>query len=404
MRILYFHQHFSTPSGSTGTRSYEMAQKLLSEGHSVTMVCGSYSGGQTGLTSKFYRGKRTGNVDGIDVIEFDLSYANSTSFIARIWLFLRYALKSTSLVFTEKYDVVFATTTPLTAGIPGIVAKLFRRKPFVFEVRDLWPELPKKMGIIKNPLLLGTMTLLEKMSYRFADVLIGLSPGIVNGIEKGLGSKHTNIHMVPNGCDFRVFDTVQQATRPEDVNTDDLLVLFSGTHGQANGLNALLDVASQLMMRNEKNIKFVLVGQGKEKPTLQKRAEQEQLTNVIFLPPISKIELAKLMHGADLGAQILSNIPAFYYGTSPNKFFDYISASLPVINNYPGWLANMIDENCCGYVVPPEQPDVFADTLIAIAKDKSQLKEKALNARNLALQFRREKLADDWYKAIKEAM
>src|SRR5690606_1454211 len=158
MKILYFHQHFSTPKGSAGIRSYAMAQSLIRNGHQVTMVCGSFGAGQTGLTAPFDRGMRRGNVDGIDIIEFELPYSNSLSFLKRILIFLSFAFKSIKVAFTEIYDVLFATTTPLTAGIPGIFAKWFRRKPFVFEVRDLWPELPKAMGVIKNPIILWMMS------------------------------------------------------------------------------------------------------------------------------------------------------------------------------------------------------------------------------------------------------
>ena len=123
MKILYFHQHFSTPKGSAGIRSYAMAQSLIRNGHQVTMVCGSFGAGQTGLTEPFKSGVRKGNVDGIDIIEFELPYSNSLSFLKRILIFLSFAFKSIKVAFTENYDVLFATTTPLTAGIPGIFAK-----------------------------------------------------------------------------------------------------------------------------------------------------------------------------------------------------------------------------------------------------------------------------------------
>ena len=134
MKVLYFHQHFTTPKGSAGIRSYEMARRLISRGHQVTMVCGSYGGGQTGLAQPFVNGKRRGFVDGIDIVEFDLAYSNADGFIKRTATFVKFAFRSIGLVFLEQYDVLFATTTPLTAGIPGIFSRWLRRKPFVFEV------------------------------------------------------------------------------------------------------------------------------------------------------------------------------------------------------------------------------------------------------------------------------
>ena len=396
MRVLYFHQHFSTPNGAAGIRSYQMAQRLIHKGHKVTMICGSYNGGETGLVSPFVNGRRSGSVEGIDVIEFNLAYSNSDGLVKRAILFLKFALRSIILVFSESYDVVFATTTPLTAGIPGIFARWLRRKPFVFEVRDLWPELPKQMGVIKNPLVLFLLSALEWASYRSANRCIGLSPGIVEGIKRRGVPEH-KITLVPNGCDLDIFGGKLNAWRPEGVSDSDLMAVFAGTHGIANGLDAALDAAKELKARGRLDIKIVLIGQGKLKENLQERAKQEQLDNVIFHAPINKVKLAGLMASADVGLQLLANIPAFYYGTSPNKFFDYIAAGIPVLNNYPGWLAEIIAENNCGFYANPEHTHSFADALELAAEDKLKLKQMGLNARELAeRKFNRKVLSDQW--------
>lgn len=396
MRVLYFHQHFSTPKGSSGTRSYEMAKRLVAEGHQVTMVCGSYGGGETGLSGAFVDGRRNGRVDGIDIIEFDLAYSNSDGLLKRSMVFLRFALKSIGLALREQYDVVFATTTPLTAGIPGIAARWLRGKTFVFEVRDLWPELPKAMGVIRNPVVLAGLSVLEWVSYRSAHRCIGLSPGIVDGIAKR-GVARDKICAVPNGCDLSLFADKSAPWRPSGVMDTDLMAVFAGTHGVANGLDAVLDVAAELKKRGRNDIKLVLIGQGKLKPQLQQKAGAAGLDNVIFHEPVSKLRLAGLMAATDLGLQILANVPAFYYGTSPNKFFDYIAAGLPVLNNYPGWLAELIGENQCGYAVPPQDPLRFADALEHAADHREALKQRGANGRLLAeRQFNRDVLAGTW--------
>lgn len=396
MHVLYFHQHFSTPRGSTGTRSYEMAQALIRAGHSVTMVCGSYAQGKTGLSVPFAKGRRRGVVEGIDVIEFDLDYGNHMGFTQRVGVFAKFAVTSIMVALREPADVVFATTTPLTAGIPGIFARWLRRKPFVFEVRDLWPELPKAMGVITNPVVLWLMSVLERMSYKSANRLVGLSPGIVEGIT-ARGVDKARIAMVPNGCDLDLFADGPEAWRPEGARDDQMLAIFTGTHGNANSLDAVLDAAAILKKRVRDDIRIALVGQGREKPGLQARVRADALDNVLFLDPVPKIRLTGLMAGADLGLQVLGNVPAFYYGTSPNKFFDYISAGLPVLNNYPGWLAGLITENDCGFSVPPDDPVAFADALIAASEDRQALEKKGANARRLAeAQFSRTFLAKNW--------
>jgi len=399
MKILYFHQHFSTPKGSAGIRSYAMTQALIRNGHQVTMVCGSFGAGQTGLTQPFVSGVRRGTVDGIDIIEFELPYSNSLSFLKRVSIFLSFAFKSIKVALTEKYDVVFATTTPLTAGIPGIFAKWLRGKPFVFEVRDLWPELPKAMGVIKNPMILWMMSVLEWLSYHSANRLIGLSPGIVEGIQKR-GIDADKVASIPNGCDLDIFANQQQAWRPEAVKDTDLMAIFTGTHGLANGLDAVVDTALELKQRGRDDIKLVLVGDGMQKKALQQRAAELNLTNIIFHEPVNKTKLAGLMASADIGLQILANVPAFYYGTSPNKFFDYIAAGLPVLNNYPGWLAELIKEKKCGFAVPPENPQAFADALEYAQAHREELIVMGDNAQRLAQErFNRQQLSQnfaDW--------
>ncbi len=315
--------------------------------------------------------------------------------------FLQFALRSIGVALKERYDLAFATTTPLTAAIPSLAARFLRGKRYVFEVRDLWPELPREMGVIKNPLMLAALSALEWMAYRAAERCVGLSPGIVQGIERR-GVDRARIGMIPNGCDLGIFGAAQEPWRPEGIEQGDLLAIFTGTHGQANGLDAVLDAAGILKRRGRRDIKLALIGDGKLKPELQARASGEALDNVVFHDPVDKRRLAGLMASADLGMQILANVPAFYYGTSPNKFFDYLAAGLPVLNNYPGWLADMIAEQDCGFAVPPADPAAFADALEQAADDRAGLTAKGERARRLAKRFDRALLGEQWVDWVTE--
>ena len=404
MRVLYYHQHFSTPDGKTGTRSYEFARHLVERGHQVTMICGSYGAGRSGLSGNFQDGKREGIVHGIEVIEFALPYSNQDRFIKRGLTFLRFAWRSTRVAFARQYDLIFATSTPLTAGIPGIVASLLRRKPFVFEVRDLWPELPREMGVIKNPIVLAGLGFLEWASYHSAKGHVGLSPGIVQGIHRRTIPKD-KIRMIPNGCDLDLFKPNDERVQFGGLKDNEFVAIFTGAHGIANGLDAVLDAALELKRRNRKDIRLVFMGEGMLKQKLRERADRDGLDNCLFLKPVSKRELAHLLGRVDVGMQILSNIPAFYYGTSPNKFFDYISSGLPVLNNYPGWLAELIQEHKCGIAVPPDNSAAFADGLEYMADHKSELAQMGTNARALAeSQFDRAKLANKFVDFLEEVV
>jgi glycosyltransferase involved in cell wall biosynthesis len=380
-----------------------MARALIAAGHSVTMVCGSYGAGKTGLTTPFFRGKRRGLVDGIDVLEYELGYSNRDGFLRRTLTFAKFAARSLSAVFTERYDVLFATSTPLTAAVPGILGRWLKGARFVFEVRDLWPELPREMGVIKNPIVLMLMDWLEWMAYRSAHRLIALSPGIARGIERR-GVAPDRIAMIPNGCDVSLFSEYSQPWRPEGVEPTDLLAVFAGTHGQANGLSAVLDAAAVLKRRQRDDIKILLIGDGQLKDSLRERAKREQLTNIVFHSPVNKAKLAELMAATDVGLQILANVRAFYDGTSPNKFFDYIAAGVPPLINYPGWLAEFVAAEQCGLVVPPEQPDALAAALERAARDRGELLLMGKRAKALALaQFDRRALAKQFVSWLQTA-
>ena len=214
VNILYFHQHFTTPRGTTGTRSYEMARRLVERGHTVTMVCGSNTAGHTGVDDEPIQGLRRGTVDGIGVVEICIPYSNHDGLFKRAAKFLQFALKSVAVARRSDYDLLFATSTPLTAAIPGIVMGMLKPgRPFVFEVRDLWPELPRAMGM-KNPFILGGMSLLEKLSYRAMRGGVALSPGITDGMRRRSPAR-TPIELVPNGCDLDLFRPADAAFAPE---------------------------------------------------------------------------------------------------------------------------------------------------------------------------------------------
>jgi lipopolysaccharide/colanic/teichoic acid biosynthesis glycosyltransferase len=386
MRVLYFHQHFSTPDGASGTRSYDISKRLLSSGHRVTMVCGAAARAKSGLSGPFLSGRREGSVCGIDVIELELPYSNYDSFLRRSWTFLRFAFRSVILALRLEYDVVFATSTPLTAALPGIAARWLRRKPFVFEVRDLWPELPRAMGVIRNPMVLLIMDWLEFVAYRSANFCVALSPGIAQGITRR-GVPQSRVVIAPNGCDVNLFAPDSEQPLPElpGLPSDAFVATFTGAHGVANGLGAVLDAAAELRMRGRADIFFVFIGDGKEKPALIGRARSEKLDNCLFVDPMPKKALAQfLCRRANVGLMILANVPAFYYGTSPNKFFDYLASGLPVLVNYPGWMAEMVVAEGAGVVVAPQDPVAFADALVHMADDRAATAKMGPRGRNYA--------------------
>ena len=408
MKFLYFHQYFSTPAAPAGTRSYALARSLVEAGHQVQMVClRDDVRTNTGLFGPFHKGCRSGLVDGIEVIEFDLAYSNYAGLLERALVFLRYSWQSLGVAVRSDADLIFATTTPLTAGIPGIAARWLRGTPFVFEVRDLWPELPRAMGVVRNPLVL------QALSYWSGAVITGgclywSGPGICEGIaDRGVAI--SRITIIPNACDLDLFHPLPNTKAKQSelilgVPAGSFVAAFTGAHGQANGLDSLLDLAAELISRGRYDIQLVFIGDGRCKPALEQRAAAENLQNCHFLPPVPKPQLAQLLsQSVDVGLMVLADVPAFYRGTSPNKFFDYLACGLPVINNYPGWLQELINEHRLGISVPPRDSSAFADALIRLADKPTMVASMGANSRHIAESyFSRRLLADKWRCVLTE--
>ncbi|MGD8450994.1 MAG: glycosyltransferase family 4 protein [Phycisphaerae bacterium] len=402
MHVAYIHQHFSTKRGSTGTRSYEMSQRLLARGHRVTMICGVND-----ATANCFdlRGRINElDIDGIQVRCIAEPYSNRMGFFRRVLSFGRFARTAAALVGGLDADIVLATSTPLTVGIPGMKGARRLGVPFVFEVRDLWPEIPIEIGIVRNPLLKWYLRRMERRIYFAAHRVIALAPGIKDGVCR-TGYPAEQVSMIPNGSDIELFQPSDEPLRDERFgDPDDFRLVFTGAHGLANGLDVVLDAAGELKRRGVRGVRFVMIGQGREKERLQERSRQEGLDGLMsWVPPMPKEELAAVLPRMDVGLMILKNLPAFYYGTSPNKFFDYIACGLPVLNNYPGWLADMIGEHECGRVVPPADTGAFADAVLWLREHAAERREMGRQARALAeARFARGLLAEQFVDVLEQ--
>lgn len=404
MHVIYIHQHFATKAGATGTRSYEMSRRLLRAGHRVTMICGEYAPG--GVRPSGGRRITEHDVDGIRVLQVAEPYGNQMGPLRRVLAFGRFARAATRIIRGLDGDLVFATSTPLTVGIPGMKGARHLGVPFVFEVRDVWPEVLVSAGVLTNPLMIWSAGRLERKIYRAADHMIALAPGMKESIVRRTGYPADRITMIPNASDLDLF-------KPDDRLLDDsrfgpsdaMRAVFTGAHGLVNGLDAVLDAAIELKRAGERGIQFVFIGSGSQRERLIERSRREGIDGMCsWVASVPKHELAEVLPRMDIGLMILKNAPALYYGSSPNKFFDYIAAGLPVLNNYPGWLADMIGEHRCGLAVVPDDAAAFARSLVWLRDNRAERKNMGQRARTLAeTQFSRELLGDEFVGVLERA-
>ncbi|MEZ6083391.1 MAG: glycosyltransferase family 4 protein [Phycisphaerae bacterium] len=235
MHILYIHQYFATPHGNTGTRSFEFAKPLVSAGHRVTMLTSTAQLTTNDLESA--EGQRVAKfVSGIDVVALNVPYDQRMDSYGT-WAFSVFMfLACWNVLRIPKVDVIFATSTPLTIAVPAVVGHLLRRIPYVFEVRDLWPDVPVALGYVRNRVIIWMIKRLELMAYRFADAIV-LSPGVAQLIEKRLRHK-IKIDIIPNCCDTELFSPDVDGTSIREAKgwSDSFVCMHTGAMGVVNGL------------------------------------------------------------------------------------------------------------------------------------------------------------------------
>jgi len=409
MHIFYLHQYFATRKGRTGTRSYEFARHLVKKGHRVTMITSGLRNGQFPVE---HGDKYTETeVEGIKVVSIAAGYNDPyvgtatpswqrmLKFYEFAWLSVRVGMK------LDRPDVVFATHTPLTVGLAGIKLSRYFKVPFVFEVRDIWPEALVNVGALKNPLIIWWLRRMAKKIYAAANHIVALSPGMKDSIVL-MGAPEKQVTVIPNCCDLDLFqpELDGQDCRKRLGLGDRFAAIYFGAMGFANGLEYLIEAARILSERGRDNIVIVLHGDGGKKPELKKMAGDYKLTNVVFSDLVSdKAEVAQIVAGCNACLVIYRATKEHTW--SPNKMFDALAAGKPVLINVPGWLGETIENNKCGRCVDSRHPETLADALEELSVDPKLCKRMGANARLLAeRKFARSKLANQLEKVLSETI
>ncbi len=397
MHILYIHQHFATPAGSTGTRSYEFARRWVRAGHKVTLITGHYDVGGLQVNKVLYQ-KQT--IEGINVVVVGTKYSNKQSHLRRITSFLSFGLLSIYAgMRTKGVDVIYASSTPLTVGIPAMVIKWLKRVPFIFEVRDQWPEIPIELNIITNRFLIKILLWLEKTIYKNCSSLITLSPGQADGVRKVL-TEEKPITVIPNSCDTDVFkpNVDGSIVRQKKGWGDKFVLLHTGAMGKVNDLDFVIEAAEQL--KDNSDIIFVLIGDGTQKPSIENKVKKLGLTNVEILSSVPKGELPEFYAAVDIGLVIIGNFPIIEHNCA-NKFFDSLSAGKPVLLNYSGWQRKILEDNEAGLGCTLCNLDEFVERVLYLKSHIQQVEKMGQNARRVAVEkFSRDRLAKQALESI----
>lgn len=381
MKVIYLHQYFTTPSMSGGTRSYEMAKRLVAAGHEVHMITSWVK--DTDNKDWFNE-----DIDGIKVHWYPNPYNNKMSFKQRIQAFFRFAYAAMKKVSSIPADIVFATSTPLTIAIPAVLGARKQKIPMVFEVRDLWPEVPIAMEILKKPYQIFLAQRLEKWAYKNSAHVVALSPGMKEGIV-ATGYPKSKVSVIPNSCDNLLFEVDDKKFKKfvQD-NTwlpNGKVIIYTGTFGIVNDVGITIELAKELKKRNS-DIKILLIGDGAEYEKVYQKALDENVLNhsLYIRRQVPKKEIPYYLKYASMASSFAIDLPAIQ-ANSANKFFDALAAAKPILINYGGWQKDILEKNECGIVSWKKNIEETINDLESFLYDEERYKNACNNAKYLAL-------------------
>ncbi|MEQ9443806.1 MAG: glycosyltransferase family 4 protein [Cyclobacteriaceae bacterium] len=393
MHILYIHQYFKTPEEGGAIRSYYLAKGLVEAGHKVTMLTAHNE-----LTYKKML------VDGIYVHYLPVPYSQNLSKWQRIRSFLWFIWHACNKApLFKSVDRVYATSTPLTVGVVALYFRWRHRLPYLFEVRDLWPEAPIQMGLFRNRWLRRYLQSWEKRIYRHAQALVALSPEIERHIRRIVPQKP--IYQIPNMSDCQFFRKSERNIYHEvQFGVEDkFVVTYFGAMGKVNHLEYILAAAEACQDKGLSGVQFLLVGQGSELSDLKEQVAKRNIDNISFVDHQNKYGLLSVLNATDAVYISFDDHPVLQ-SNSPNKFFDALAAGKMCITNTPGWIAQLVEENHCGFYTPPKRPEQFVAQIAPFVTDRSLLDTCQSNARSLAeREFSKEKQIEILRSAMEEA-
>jgi glycosyltransferase involved in cell wall biosynthesis len=407
MHILIIHQAFASLNEPGGTRHHEFARLLSANGHRVTVIASPVSyitGIPTPSSPPPFSQKMGGDKGGggeVTILRASVYSAHHKSFVHRVFAFISFMVSSFWLGLGVKdVDLVWGTSPPIFQGVTAWVLARLKGAKFLFEVRDLWPQFAIAVGVLTNPVLVRMSKWLERFLYHHADRVMVNSPGYREHVE-ARGAKR--VELIPNGADPSMFDPTDEGTafRRSYKLGGKFVALYAGAHGMSNDLGVVLEAAKLL---EGANIQIVLLGDGKEKPNLQARANEMGLTNLTFASSVPKSDMPGALAAADACIAILKPLEE-YKTTYPNKVFDYMAAGRPVALAIDGVIREVVEAAGCGVFAEPGNPSALAEAIRTLAADKRKARTMGLKGRAyLEEHFSRTTIGEKLLKLLDEMM
>jgi glycosyltransferase involved in cell wall biosynthesis len=368
MKILYVSQYYPPEMGAPAARVSELSREWQKRGHQVTVL--------TAFPHHPHGKKRPEDVgvitrremDGeIDVVRTYVFAARNTGFLLRIVSYVSFMLSAMFIGFWRigRPDVVIATSPQLFTAVAGWWISLWLRVPFVFEVRDLWPESIVTVGAMRDSLAIRMLKRLAAFLYHVADRIVTVGPGYRRRILSDYGITPEKIDVVTNGVDLALY-SLHEKDREEYRRrlgvTEETVVLYLGTHGMAHGLDFVLESARRLI---DRRIRFVFVGDGAEKPNLEREALEGGLVNVTFIPPQDKQAVVGYYAASDICLVPLRKVDLFT-DVLPSKIFEIMGMARSMVISVDGDARAEVERAHAGIYVEPENVDELTEAILRL--------------------------------------
>lgn len=379
MKILYIHQYFKFPYESGGTRSFDLANAFLKEGITIEVISST-----SNPEFKKKKGWFSLKKNGITVNYIYLPYSNELNTIQRVRAFLKFTWHTTIKILKVKGDLILATSTPLTIGIPAVIKRILHKTPFIFEVRDVWPEAAIAIGAIKCYITKKILYCLEKLIYFQSSAIVPLSSDMKESILNRFPKLNNKpVIVIENISELNRFGkyNIKNSIIKETLGfLPRFTVLYAGTFGKVNGIDYVIELAKKTKKLDD-SLVYILIGNGAEKQIIKNKAKELGLLdkNVFIIDPVPKEMLAQWYFEADIGSSFVIPIKELWYN-SANKFFDSLAAGRPILINYEGWQKKIIIENNIGFVFPIKITDSAAIDFVNYTKNCELLSLQRKNA------------------------
>lgn len=381
--------------GAPATRTYELARNWVKSRHTVTVLT-AFPHHPTGVIPEAYRGKvfLREQVDGIRVVRSFVYATANKGFFKRTLSYISFMCSAVlfSPFVRGRFQVVVATSPQFFVAVAGYAISRLKRRPFVFEVRDLWPESIVAVGALKNAFLVRLLTRIAHFLYDRAALIVGVAESTRKIlIERGIPPD--KIEIIPNGIDPELFSCPAHGAevRGRYGLGDRFVVSYVGTHGMAHALRRVLDAAH--LLRDQPDIHFLFVGEGAEKEALVRYSETLALPNVTFVGQQGHSDIPAFLHASDVSLVSLRDTLLFS-AVLPSKMFEIMGAGRPVILSVRGEARALLEQANAGLAVEPERPEHLRDAILRLYRDRTLGRFFGENGRRFALAHHsRERLA-----------